>query len=107
MNKKTFINNFKNWLLENSSDNYMHSPEYARHEVNRLLKTEAPGEVVFEDEDIFVGVYEYNYLIDKITSFDGREHCFPFNVIGIGTKGNVTQNDYEIDDYDELAFIMR
>jgi len=107
MNKKTLINHFKNWLFKNSSDDYMHSPEFANYELNRLLKTEADGKVVFEDKSIFVGVYEYDYLIYKSISSDGREHRFPFNAVGIGIKENVTDNDYELADYDELAFIMR
>lgn len=106
MNKKALINKFNNWLINNSSIKIMHSPDFAKYEINRILRTEAPGRTVFEDENIFVGVYEYEFLIDKVNSSDKKLHVFSFNAIGIGSKENVIKNDYELADYCEHTFII-
>lgn len=106
MNKKSLINNFRSWLMNNSIINLMHSYDFAKSEINKMLETEAPGRTVFEDENIFVGSYEYEFIIGKADSSDKKAHTFSFSAIGIGSKENVTENDYELADYRDHTFII-
>lgn len=106
MNKKTLIYKFRNWLTSNSAIKLMHSNDFAEYEINRLLKTEAPGEKVFEDSNIFIGSYKYSYLINNSKSTDGKSHRFCFEAIGIGSKENINCNDYELADYTEHTYII-
>lgn len=107
MNKRTLVNKFGNWLIHNSSINIMHSPDFAKYEIDRLLKSKAVRKRTFEDEDVLVGVYEYEFLIDKANSLDSREHSFSFNAIGIGNKETAARNDCELAAYKEYTFILK
>lgn len=107
MNKRALISKFGNWLINNSSIKIMHTPDFAKYEIDRLLRNEASGIAAFEDENIFVGVYEYEFVVDKENSSDHKPHKFSFNAVGIGSKENVTKNDYELADYSEHTFIIK
>lgn len=105
--KIDLIQNFAQWLKEYSNVELMRSYDFAEHEINVMLKNEAPGEVIFEDNDTFVAVYDYKFLIPPQHSTDNRLHSFCFAVKIIGIKGNVTANDYEFEDFAELEFILK
>ena len=105
--KIDLIQNFAQWLKEYSTVELMRSYDFAEHEINVMLKNEAPGEVIFEDNDTFVAVYDYKFLIPPQHSTDNVHHCFCFAAKVIGIKSNVTSDDYEIEDYTELEFILK
>lgn len=105
--KNNLIKNFAQWLKEYSNVQLMRSYEFAEYEIDVLLETEAPGEVIFEDNDTFVAVYDYEFLIPPQHSTDNVLHRFCFAAKVIGIKSNVTANDYEFEDYTELEFIIK
>lgn len=105
--KIDLIQNFAQWLKEYSNVELMRSYDFAEHEINVMLKNEAPGEVIFEDNDTFVAVYDYEFLIPPQHSTDNVQHCFCFAAKVIGIKSNVTSDDYEIEDYTELEFMIK
>ena len=92
--------------MNNSIVNLMHLYDFAKYEINKMLETEAPGRTVFEDENIFVGSYEYEFIIGEADSADKRTHTFSFCAIGIGSKENAAGNDYELADYRDHTFII-
>lgn len=105
--KNNLIKKFAEWLKQYSNVELMRRYDFAEHEINAMLKNEAPGEVVFEDNDTFTAIYDYKFLISPQHSIDNKTHCFCFAVKVIGIKSNVTSNDYEIEDYAELEFIIK
>lgn len=107
MTKQMLINEFSNWLNKNSALTIMHSYEFAEEEINRLLKTEADGYTLFENEYIFVGSYEYSFISTPLFSADNKDHLFSFEAIGIGCKENVIGSDYDLADYVEHTYIIK
>lgn len=105
--KKNLTGKFAEWLKKYSSVELMRSYEFAEHEINVLLKSEAPGEIICEDKDTFTARYEYVFSILPEYSTDNRPHCFCFDAKIIGIKGNVTATDYEFEDLTELEFIIK
>lgn len=105
--KIDLIQNFAQWLKEYSNVELMRSYEFAEHEINVMLKNEAPGEVICEDEYTFTALYDYDFTILPRHSTDNRLHSFCFAVKIIGIKGNVMANDYEFEDFAELEFILK
>lgn len=106
MTKNNLISELKNWLTKNTDGKLMHSTEFAEHKIDRLLKEDANGNTIFENEHIFVGGYDYDFELSNNCSSDGKTHHFCFQAIGIGNKENVCENDYELSDYEEHAFII-
>lgn len=106
MTKTKLISELKNWLIKNTDGNLMHSTEFAEYKINKLLKEEANGSTIFENEQIFVGGYDYDFELTANCSSDGKSHHFCFHAIGIGSKENVCKNDYELSDYEEHTFII-
>lgn len=105
--KTDLIQNFAQWLKEYSNVELMRSYEFAEYEIDVLLETEAPGEVICEDEYTFTALYDYDFTILPRHCTDNRLHSFCFAVKIIGIKGNVTANDYEFEDFAELEFILK
>lgn len=105
--KNNLIKNFAQWLKEYSNVQLMRSYEFAEYEIDVLLETEAPGEVICEDEYTFTALYDYDFTILPNHSTDNKLHRFCFAVKVIGIKSNVTANDYEFEDYTELEFIIK
>ena len=105
--KNNLTNKFAEWLKQYSNVELMRSYDFAEHEINVMLKNEAPGEVICEDEYTFTALYDYDFTILPRHSTDNRLHSFCFAVKIIGIKGNVTANDYEIKDFTELDFIIK
>ena len=105
--KNDLIKKFAEWLKQYSNVELMRSYDFAEHEINVMLKNEAPGEVISEDNDTFTAVYDYEFLILPQYSTDNILHRFCFAVKVIGIKSNVTSNDYEIEDYTELEFVIK
>ena len=101
------IEEFAEWLKKNAAVKMMRSSDFAEYEIKRLLKTEAEGEIVTEDENSFTAVYKYTFAITPEYSTDNTLHSFDFDVKVIGIKGNVTAQDYEIEDYTELEYIIK
>ncbi len=107
MTKDMLINEFSNWLKEKSAVSMMHLYDFARNEINRLLKTEADGYTLFENDDIFVGSYQYSFAVTAVCSTDNERHVFNFEAIGIGSKENVSGNDYDLADYTEHTYVIK
>lgn len=107
MTKTKLISELKNWLIQNTDGNLMHSTEFAEYKIDKLLKEEADGDTIFENEQIFVGSYDYDFELNTKHSSDGKPHHFCFQAIGIGSKENVSKNDYELADYEEHTFIIK
>lgn len=107
MDKRKLTSEFGKWLIENSAIGLMRSCDFAEYEIDRLMKSEAPGKTMFENEYVFVGVYAYEFFIQESSSLDGKEHRFSFDAIGIGSKQNVTEQDYELSDYTAHTFIIK
>lgn len=105
--KIDLIQNFAQWLKEYSTVELMRSYEFAEYEIDVLLETEAPGEVICEDEYTFTALYDYDFTILPRHSTDNVQHCFCFAAKVIGIKSNVTSDDYEIEDYTELEFMIK
>lgn len=103
MTKENLISRFAKWLKCNETRGIMCSKEYAEYEINNILKSEPiDSTVLYEDDNIFVGSYKYNY-----TANQSLINSFTFEAIGIGSKENVTDNDYELADYMECSFIIK
>lgn len=107
MSKELLISIFTNWLKENSTIKLMHLYEFAEYEIDRLLEAEAPGYKLYEDSNIFIGRYEYEFTIEAKHSRNGKANSFCFESIGFGIKDNVTENDYELSEYTELIYIVK
>ncbi len=107
MNKEMLINKFAEWLADNSADNTLYPHEFAEYEINRLLADEAPGETLFENDNVFVGSYEYEFCLSDARKTDGKAARFLFEAIGIGSKENVSDGDYELADYSEHTYIIK
>lgn len=107
MTKLKLIHEFSQWLNKYSALTMMHSYEFAEEEINKLLKTEADGYALFEDNHIFVGSYMYSFIVSSLFSNDEKEHIFSFEAIGIGAKENVIGSDYDLADYMEHTYIIK
>ena len=105
--KNNLTKEFAEWLKQYSNVELMRSYDFAEHEINVMLKNEAPGEVISDDNDTFIAVYDYEFLIPPQHSTDNKLHRFCFAVKVIGIKSNVTSNDYEIEDYTEIEFMIK
>lgn len=105
--KKNLTGKFAEWLTTYSSIELMHNYDFAEYEINRLLKSEAQGDIIAEDKNTFTAMYEYTFSILPKYSTDNKPHCFCFDAKVIGIKGNVTANDYEFEDLTELEFTIK
>lgn len=106
MNKPELINKFKDWLNEKTPDYIYCSTDFIECKILELFVQEAEGDTVFENEEIVVGAYDYKYELKAENSFDGNSHCFAFRAYGVGSKENVTDDDYELADYTESSFVL-
>ena len=104
--KIDLIQNFAQWLKEYSNVELMRSYEFAEYEIDVLLETEAPGEVICEDEYTFTALYDYDFTILPRHSTDNRLHSFCFAVKIIGIKGNVTASDSVSQSVSVLVFLF-
>lgn len=107
MNKEMLINSFADWLANNSETDVPCFHDFAESEINRLLKSEAPGETLFENDSVFIGSYEYEFCLSDTRKTGGEVISFLFEAIGIGSKENVCEGDYELADYSEHTYIIK
>ncbi len=101
------ITNFLNWLSKYSTVRMMHSRAFAEYKINLLLKSEAEGHIIEENDSTFIAIYKYAFTISSKYSTDNMPHTFEFDVKVIGLKGNITEDDYEIEDYMVLEYIIK
>lgn len=107
MNKSELVETFKDWLNERTPNNIYCSTNFIERKLYKLFTQEADGDTIFENAEIIVGAYDYEYKLEAINSNDGNSHYFAFQAFGIGSKENVTDNDYELADYTEGSFIIK
>ena len=98
---------FAEWLKKYSAVKMMRSLDFAEYELKMLMKKEAEGEIILEDRETFTAIYKYTFAILPEYSTDSKPHSFNFDVKVIGIKGNVTADDYEIEDLTEIDYIIR
>lgn len=103
----TLITEFSKWLNKYSAVKLMHRYDFAEYKINLMLKSEADGYIIKDDENTFMAIYEYAFTVSPKHSTDNKPHTFRFDVKVLGLKGNVTANDYEIEDYMELEHIIK
>jgi len=102
-----FIDNFTNWLKKYSKVELMHSRAFVEYKINSLLKSEAEGYIMEENNSTFTAIYEYAFTVSPKHSTDNKPHTFRFEVKVLGLKSNLTANDYEIEDYMELEYMIK
>lgn len=107
MNKPELVETFKNWINERTPDYIYCSTDFVNKRIYEILIEEADGDIIFENDEIVVGAYDYKYELKAENSIDGYPHCFAFQAIGTGCKENITENDYELADYTESSFIIK
>lgn len=107
MNISELVETFRSWLSEKTPDCIYCSTEFAKRKIYDILVQEAEGDTIFENDEIVVGAYDYDYELKAENSADGKEQHFYFRAFGIGSKENVTDNDYELADYTESSFILK
>ena len=106
MNKTELTEAFNDWLNINTNDEIMSSIDFAEYRLNTMLESETDGNIIFENDEIIVGEYYYDYELISKCSYDGNVHHFLFKAVGIGSKENVTADDYDLADYTENTYIL-
>lgn len=98
MNREEFKDYLKKWYSLNS--NKVISEVFAETLLHSIEKTETAGDFIFEDDSIVLGRYCYSCKIDNTD----KELCFV--IYGIGRKFNITDEDYELESYNETEYII-
>lgn len=98
MTREEFKDYFSEWY--NFNNDKTADEKFINAELYKIEKSETEGDFVFDDEFIILGKYYHSY---KICSTGIELH---FVIYGIGRKCNITESDYELENYSEKEYII-